>query len=168
VAFIAKLSCRDPRIEHLLWALKCELEADEPQGRLYADSVGIALASQLVRRYARTVPDLPSGGLQKRRLRRVLAYIDDRLSQDLTLTELAGVAGVSLSHLKLLFKRSVGVSVHRYVVQRRVQRATELLTHTKEPLAEVALQAGFANQSHMARWVRQSLGVTPKTLRDAL
>jgi AraC family transcriptional regulator len=166
-AFVPRMSCRDPRIEHLLWALKVELEADEPQGRLYADSIGVALASQLVRRYASATSRVPSGGLPKRRLRRVLAHIDERLTSDLSLAEIASVAGVSASHLKLLFKQSVGVPVHRYVMKRRVDRAAELLKHGRAPLADVALQAGFANQSHMARCLRRSLGVTPKVLRNS-
>ncbi|HTX58947.1 MAG TPA: hypothetical protein VMH02_04655, partial [Verrucomicrobiae bacterium] len=61
VSFVPRLTCRDPRIEHLLWALKAELESVEPQGRLYADSLGVALASQLVRRNVRAVPHSRSG-----------------------------------------------------------------------------------------------------------
>jgi AraC family transcriptional regulator len=168
MGFVARMTCRDPRIEHLLWALKAELETDEPLGRLYADSVGVALASHLVRRYASAAPlRVASSGLPKRRLRRVLAHIDERLASDLSLSEIANVAGVSPSHLKLLFKQSVGVPVHRYVMKRRVERAAELLKHGHAPLADVALQAGFANQSHMARCLRRSLGVTPKVLRDS-
>lgn len=160
------LTCREPRVEHLLWALKAELESDDPHGRLYADSVGIALAAQLVRGYVPLLPERVSSGLPKRRLRRVLTYIDDRLACELSLADIAAAAGVSVSHFKFLFRQSVGMPVHRYVLQRRVECATDLITHTHTPLAEIALQAGFANQSHMARCLRRALGVTPKALRD--
>ncbi len=162
-----QLTCRDPRIEHLLWALKIELETDEPNGRLYAESLGAALATQLVRRWASSTPTFVRGGLPKRKLTRVLAYIHERLSHDLSLTEIAEAAGISPSHFKVLFKQSLGVPVHRYVMRKRVERAAELLTRTDAELCDVALQAGFCNQSHMTWSMRRTIGVTPKALRDA-
>lgn len=167
LAIAHRLTCRDPKIEYLLWALKAELEQEQPFGRVYADSLGVALASQLVRRWSEADPKPVRGGLPERTLRRTCAYIEERLACDLTLHDIAGQAGLGASRFGELFKRSTGVSVHRYVIRRRVERAAELITRTRLPLCEVALQAGFANQSHMALAVRRSLGVTPKRLRDA-
>jgi AraC family transcriptional regulator len=84
-----------------------------------------------------------------------------RLDQNLPLARLAGVADVSATHLKTLFRRSMGLPVHEYVVQRRVERAKALLVRGALPASQVALEAGFAHQSHMARWMRRVLGVTP-------
>ncbi len=166
---VPRLTCRDPRIEHILWALKVELETPEPQGTLYADSLGIALATQLVRRCTPSLPlAVPCGGMSKRRLRRVLDHIDDRLAHELGLGDIAAVAGVSPSHLNLLFKQSMGTSVHKYVVRRRVERAVDLLRHTNEAVSDIALRTGFANQSHMSRCLRSAFGVTPRSLREAL
>ena len=167
LAFSHRLTCRDPKIEHLLWALKAELEQEQPQGRLYADSLGIALAAQLVRRWNAPAPKPVADGLPERKLRRALAYIEERLASQLSLDEIASEAGFSPSRFAALFKRATGVSVHRYVVGRRVRRAVELITQTRLALCEIALRTGFANQSHMALAVRRSLGVTPKRLRDA-
>ncbi len=166
VAFAPQLTCRDPQIEHLLWALKAELETDEPYGRLYADSLGVALASQILRRWSHRHFKPLARSLTGALLKRVLAYIHERLAAELSLVEIAGVANVSPSHFNLLFKRSVGVPVHRYVMRKRVERAAELLTRTQLPLCEVALEAGFANQSHMALRMRRSIGVTPRELRE--
>jgi AraC family transcriptional regulator len=168
ITITPRLTHREPRVEHILWALKAELEADEPEGRLYAESLGVALAAQLLRPYASSLRKPIASGLPNRRLRRVLAYIQERLAGDLSLAEIAEVAGISPSHFKLLFKQSVGVPVHRYVLQKRIERAAELLTRTQIPLCDVALQAGFANQSHMALCLRRSIGLTPKALRDAI
>jgi AraC family transcriptional regulator len=78
------------------------------------------------------------------------------------------VAGVSVPHLTTLFRRTMGRSVHRYVVERRVQRARSLLLAGERSIAQVALQTGFAHQSHLARWMRRLLGVTPaELLREA-
>ena len=75
------------------------------------------------------------------------------------------VAGLGLSHFKALFRRSAGRPVHRYVIERRVERARSLPRDGEMPLAEVALAAGFARQSHMASHLRRQLGTTPSRLR---
>jgi len=167
VSLAPQLHMRDPRIEHIAWALKAELEASEPVGRLYADSLGLALATHLLRRYGSIVPRRIAGGLPKRRLARVIEYIAENLTCDLTLAELADVAYMSPSHFKLLFKQSVGLPVHQYVIRSRVEYAMQLLARGHLAPSEVALQAGFANQSHMARCVRRVTGLTPSAVRRA-
>jgi AraC family transcriptional regulator len=168
VSIAPQLTLRDPQIAHVLWALKAELETPGPLGRLYAESLGMALAAQLLRRCAPAVPRRIEGGLSKPRLQRVTDYIHDHLAQDLALAELAEIANASPSHFKALFKQTVGLPVHQYVIRSRVEFAIGLLRDGKLPLSEVALQAGFANQSHMARCMRRVAGVTPSAVRDAL
>lgn len=150
---------RDPKIEHIAWALDAERAASHPSGPLYVESLGLALAAHLLGRDT-TPPSLPRG-LSKPQLRRVKEYVEDHLDQDLSLSRLAGVAAVSASHLKTLFKRSTGLTVHEYVIRRRVERAKALLLRGGVPVGQVALEAGFAHQSHLARWMRRVLGVTP-------
>ena len=156
---------RDGAIEHLGWALKAEREAGYPGGRLYLESLGLALGAQLLRRSERVgALAAPRRGLPLRRLKRVIDHIDAHLEESLLLPELAGVAGVSASHFKALFRQATGTSVHRYVVERRVARAQALLIEGKLPMSEIALAAGFAHQSHMARCTRRVLGATPSEL----
>lgn len=71
------------------------------------------------------------------------------------------MAGVGTSHCKALFKRSTGLPVHQYVIRRRVERARLLLQERAATIADVAAQTGFANQSHLARWMRRVAGVAP-------
>ena len=166
VSFVPQLTCRDSRIEHLMWALKAELEAEEPSDRLYAESLGVGLAIQLLRRYTCTSVSSNNRNPSRQRLRRVLEYIDDRFTCDLTLPEIARVAGMSPSRLKTLFKQAAGMPVHRYVMRKRIEFAMQLLVRTQTRICDVALKAGFANQSHMAACMRRSLGVTPRSLRE--
>ncbi len=164
-----QLYLRDAHIEHICWALKAELETDEPFGRLYADSLGLALAAHLLRRYAPLVPKRITQSLPKHRLRRVTDYIHEHLACDLTLPELAEIVNVSPSHFKLLFKQSVGMPVHQYVIRSRVEYAMDLLYRGGVPLSEVALRSGFADQSHMARCMRRVTGMTPSAvMRNAV
>ena len=93
-----RLALRDPRIEHVAWALTAELEADVPAGSLYADSLGLALATHVLGHYANATQPRISRGLSERRLRRVLEHIGEHAARDLALAELATVAGVSPSH----------------------------------------------------------------------
>lgn len=134
-----RLHFRDPKIEHIGWALKYELESDEPLGRVYADSLGLALASHLIRRYAPIASRRLGNALANRRLRRVIDYIHDHLSEDLSLVELAEIANVSRSHFNLLFKQAVGLSVHQYIIRSRVECAVSLLLNDTLSVAQIAL-----------------------------
>ncbi|MGK3983627.1 AraC family transcriptional regulator [Sorangium sp. So ce136] len=153
---------RDPQIQHIAWALDADRMAGHPSGLLYTESLGLALAAHLLGRSP--APSKPPRGLSKLRLRRLTSYIEEHLDQSLSLERLAGVAEISASHLKTLFKRSTGLPVHEYVVQRRVERAKALLLRGDLPASQVAIEAGFAHQSHMARCMRRVLGVTPTAL----
>jgi AraC family transcriptional regulator len=91
-------------------------------------------------------------------------FVDANLDGGLTLEQVAEVAGMSIPHLTTLFRRTMGQSVHAYVMERRVQRARALLLGRRMTIAQVALETGFAHQSHLARWMRRLLGVTPSEL----
>ncbi|HVJ53333.1 MAG TPA: AraC family transcriptional regulator [Aliidongia sp.] len=158
-----QLHLRDPMIEHIGWALQADYEAGHPGGGLLAESLGLALSAHLVRRYA--AGPVYRQGLSKPQRRRVLDFIDTHLDQDLPLVGLASIAGVSASHFKALFRQSLGMPVHQYVIQRRVERAKTLLLDSDMAMSEVALAAGFAHQSHMASCMRRLLGAAPSEVR---
>ena len=102
-----------------------------------------------------------SSGLTRNQARRVLDYIESHLSRELTLGELARIAGLSLYHFARMFKRTVGMTPHRYVLERRVERAKGMLRTTHAGLAEIGLSAGFCNQSHFTSTFRRMVGATP-------
>lgn len=155
-----RLGARDPMIEHVVRALVAELAAPAPAGRIYADSLATALTTRLLQSFGM----LGAAGrqtLSKPQLRRLVEFVDANLDGELTLEQLADVAGMSIPHLTTLFRRTMGQSVHAYVMERRVQRARALLLERRMTIAQVALETGFAHQSHLARWMRRLLGVTP-------
>lgn len=106
-----------------------------------------------------------SGGLPAFRLRKVLAYIEGHLAEDLKLGELAEVAGMSKYHFSRLFKEAVGVPPYRYVVQQRVEAVRRLLLQTDLSVAQIALRTGFSSQSHLSTAFREHTGTTPAALR---
>ncbi|WP_413672682.1 helix-turn-helix domain-containing protein [Massilia cellulosiltytica] len=155
---------RDPQIERIGWMMQAEDHDAHPGGRLFADSLASALAVRLV---ALQSPSriAPARALPAWRLRHVIDYIDAHLDQDLTLAELAAVAGFSPSHFKALFRQATGTPVHRFVLERRVERARLHLLEGRLSVTEVALETGFAHPSHMARWMRRLLGLSPSQVR---
>jgi len=155
---------RDPQIERIGWMMQAEDHDAHPGGRLFADSLASALAVRLV---ALQSPSriAPARALPAWRLRHVIDYIDAHLDQDLTLAELAAVAGFSPSHFKALFRQATGTPVHRFVLERRVERARLHLLGGRLSVTEVALETGFAHPSHMARWMRRLLGLSPSQVR---
>jgi AraC family transcriptional regulator len=157
---------RDDVIAAIGWALDAAISDSAPDA-LLIDSLGEALACRLIRRYGSARPAPLRGRLSQRQLRAVLDHIDANLDAPLRLAALAQVAGVSASHFKTLFRRATGAPPHRYVVRRRVERAAALIQTGTLPLSEVALEAGFAHQSHLARAMRRTLGVTPTALAGA-
>jgi AraC family transcriptional regulator len=165
-----RFQIRDTEVEALSWALKREMESGCPSGRLFLDGIALAIASRLVARHSSHAKAAPerSEGLSGRRLKQVLSYIEEQIAEDLSLEQIATVAGVSASHVKTLFRRSTGVSVHQYVIQRRVERAKELLLQDELSMADIAQTVGFSHQSHMARHMRRVHGAAPGAMRRML
>ncbi|MBD2055362.1 helix-turn-helix transcriptional regulator [Oculatella sp. FACHB-28] len=154
----------DPLVHGIGLALKAELESHGLGGRLYIDSLSTTLFIHLLRHYTTQKPMLPAqeGGLPTYRLRQVIEYIDAYLDRDLTLAELAVVAQMSPNYFTQLFKQSTGFTPHQFVIQRRVEWAKRLLSEGKLAIADIALQVGFAHQSHLNRHFKRWVGVTPK------
>jgi AraC family transcriptional regulator len=160
---------RDPEIEAICRRLYRELRLDGRADRLYVESLVVELAGLLLRRHSTvsgpaTIP--PSSGLTRKQTRRVFEYIESSLSEDLTLRELAGIAGLSTQHFARMFKRVVGASPHQYVVERRVERAKAMLRTTEASLAGISLSTGFCGQSHFTSAFRRAVGLTPTEFRE--
>ncbi|MGF6774242.1 AraC family transcriptional regulator [Paraburkholderia sp. GAS199] len=159
---------RDARFQHLAWALRAELEADDASDPLYAESLCTAMIVRLIGR----APALERLAAKRRVLApataaRTIDFIEAHLDQPLTLTELAAQAALSVPHFKALFRETLGMPVHQYVLRRRVERARALLLEGRSSASQIALDTGFAHQSHMAHWMGRLLGVTPRELVKA-
>lgn len=94
-------------------------------------------------------------------IRRAKNRIDADPAAAITLSDLAGEAGLSRLQLLRAFSVQLGLTPHAYIVQQRVQLARRLIRE-RHPLAEVAMLAGFYDQPHMTRWFVKQFGVTPR------
>jgi AraC family transcriptional regulator len=153
----------DRHIMSVLLALTTDLDAGSPAGRLYGESLANALAVYLLSRYAvqRRVPTVAKGGLPRYRLKRVLDYIGENLAEDVSLADLAELAGMSPHHFSELFKASMSCTPHRYVLQERIERAKIALRDPECTVLDAGTIAGFANPSHFARVFRRFVGASP-------
>jgi AraC family transcriptional regulator len=159
-----KVHLEDGRIHGLMTAINAERLEGFPCGRLFLDSIELAIASALAGGHIanRRRPKTNSLGLTPFRLRRVVDFMEGNLQHDLSLQELADAAGLSLSHFSHMFRNSTGTSPHKFLLRRRVQRATELLRRPESRVRDVASACGFKTQQHFARAFRSVFGVSPK------
>lgn len=141
---------------------------DDPATALEMDSRANLIGVRLLTQWRQATPAraLRPGRLDERRLARVDALIEERLSEDLRLQELADAAALSPFHFARAFKAATGVAPAAYVMRRRLERAQELLARSVLPIAVVALQSGFSSQSHLTRRLKAATGLTPAAFRS--
>ncbi|HSV44695.1 MAG TPA: AraC family transcriptional regulator [Ramlibacter sp.] len=155
-----------PVADFILQAMERDLQEGSPAGPLVGDSLIVALLAHLhagVPQASRGRSSLP-GHVAKT----VIAYIDERLTEPLTLAELAAVAQMSVRHFCRAFAGSVGCTPHQYLLRQRVERAKALIAAGQLPLAQIAHHVGFADQSQLTRTFRRFTGTTPSVHRAGL
>lgn len=157
----------DRHLSAMLREMAADLEDNSPAGRLYGESLANALAVYLLNRYAvrQIRPVAYKGGLPGYRLKRVLDFIGDKLEEDISLSRLAAIAGMSPHYFSQLFKQSTGRAPHQFVLLKRIEHAKRQLRNPKSSITDAALGAGFQSPSHFARVFRQLEGATPSRFR---
>jgi AraC family transcriptional regulator len=147
--------------------LLSELQQSDTANKLYIESLSNVLAVHLIRQYttARPQPVMYEGGLPQRQLLQVLDYIDTHLHQEIKLTDLASLLGMSQFHFSHQFKQATGISPYQYLLQQRIERAKQLLKRSDRSIADIALTCGFNSHSHLSKQFRQLTETTPKAYR---
>jgi AraC family transcriptional regulator len=163
IEFATQRSVNDIVIARYAAAFRAELAADIPKGRLYADTLTVGLVLHLLAHYGVAKPKAPAprGKLNAFQLRTVVDFIDAHLSEDVSLIALARQAHVSPFHLARLFRRTVGIPPHQFVLRLRIQRAIGLMKTRTLSLAQTAAESGFHDQPHFTRAFRAVTGTTP-------
>jgi len=159
----------DHAVSEILHLLFAEVESGGASGTLYAESLAHALAVRFLF-LGEYLPTRSSATavLPQRKLRGIQDLIESRLDADLTLQELAAAIGYSRSHFLRMFRATTGMTPHRYVLKRRVERARQLLEQVGLSIAEVAMICGFSSQAHLTFAFRKEYGITPTEYRRHL
>jgi AraC family transcriptional regulator len=157
----------DPSLAAVLRSMVHEIAQGCPNGTLFAQSLSVGVAMHLCRTHGHRTPSAcgETGKLSAWQWRHLNELIDSRLSNDLSLSDLSRSLGLSKPHFVRLFRNTAGTSPHRYVIQKRAEHAHHLIQSSNVPLVGVALEAGFANQSHLNRVFHRIYGITPGEAR---
>jgi AraC family transcriptional regulator len=160
---IERLGC-DWALFDLACSLAVECTGGYPKGPLFWNDMASLFIEGLLVRHTSKFKGPLRGGLDKQVLGRIRDYVFAHTNERIEAAALAKIAGRSQFHFTRVFARSVGMTPYRYVVHLRLQRALELLRDGRHGLAEIAASTGFADQSHLSRWVRRVHGVSPTEL----
>lgn len=166
VELLSRIGVYDPQIEAIAQLFQAELAGDDIGGELYIESLMQVLIIHLLRRYCIFQPkiQLSFKDSSSQWLQPVLDYIHSYLDKPLHLAELAAVAGMSQYHFCRSFRHSIGIAPYQYVLQKRMEKARNLLLSGKYTIAEVSLMVGCADQSRFAKHFKRHFGVTPRAM----
>lgn len=165
---VPRFAMTDPLLEQLAVAIANSLREGTAEDGLYIDTLAQMIAAHLARHHSTRSkpPRVPAPQrISGWRMRRLVEFIEENLGGDLSLERMAAEVEVSPLYLARAFKAAVGEPPHRYVLERRLERAKELLRGTDTPIVEVALSAGFSSQSHLSNWFLRQVGVSPAVYR---
>jgi AraC family transcriptional regulator len=162
---------QDEMIRQIGLAILSEMASESAAGRMLVETSALALAARLAHSYAEAASVKPRRfrlcPLDATRLRRVLDYIAQHLDENITVAQLAGVACLSSAHFARTFTAAMSVAPHRYVSQKRLERAMVLLAAGKRSLSDIALSCQFSSQATFNRAFRRATGMTPGDYRRA-
>ena len=138
-----------------------------PPSPLALDQLELLLAAHVIQRYGAARPSRSSARcrLAPWQSQRATELLRENLDGRLALVDVARACELSVSHFARSFKETFGVSCHRWLTQRRIERAQALLLDTDTPLVDISVQAGFADQPALTRTFRDVVGVTPARWR---
>jgi AraC-like DNA-binding protein len=161
------VSVDDPVVRHLLQALLPAVSSPQEADPLFLDHVALALTAHLASVYGAisSSPTIQRGRLAPWQERRAKDLMMSSLGQEISLKSLAGECGLSVRHFARGFRLAVGVPPHRWLMERRVERAKELLETRALPLTDIASFCGFADQSHFTRVFKNMVGKSPGSWR---
>lgn len=166
----ALINAQEPALASLIDSLRLDLAA----GCMPDDGYVEQLVSVILRRIAaadrtgapRAVRDAHAS-LGATVLKRIEAYVEAHLRDAISLSELAGVAGLAPDSFARRFKATTGLAPHAFVLQQRMARAETMLARSGEPIGVIAARLGFSSQSHFTATFRRHLDTTPQAYRRA-
>jgi AraC family transcriptional regulator len=157
---IERFSGRDmPLLEHARILVRESAEG-YPSGPLFWNEIADDFTDGLLARHSSAIDSQPRGQLGKEVLQRIRDYVLAHIDEPIQVAALARIARRSPFHFSRVFARSIGMTPHRYIVHLRLQAAVVLVRAGRSGLAEIAMRTGFADQSHLSRWVRRVHGVS--------
>jgi AraC family transcriptional regulator len=164
-----RFAVSDPHVADLIARLQAQVVSGNPLGAAYAQGLSLTLASYLFASHVKSGPASDTaakpGRLPRLQSEALTVFIEDFLSRDIGLVDMAAVVGYSPDHFSRLFRQTFRVSPYQYLLGRRVERAKTMLRDPSMPIAVIAVACGFTSQSHLNTVFKRVAGVTPGRYR---
>ncbi len=154
------LGFEDPIIMNAARGIGAEIRDRNPLSTMLVESYTATIFAQLMRKQEYVAP-VRKGGLASTNLNRVIQKIDDELTADLSLLQLAELCGLSVPHFCRAFRQTLGCPPYAFIIRRRIERAKDYLRHSSMPVTDIALSCGFSSSSHFSNTFRREVGTTP-------
>lgn len=157
----------DGVIRHLGASFREALKRPEETNQLFVDHMMLALTAHVAQTYGgmRSITAPARGGLAAWQAKQACERLTSDLGGKIRLQQIAAEFGLSVSHFSRAFRTSTGLPPHQWLLQQRVKVAKQLMAARDLPLSEIAISAGFANQSHFTRVFSAMVGVSPAVWR---
>ncbi|WP_244787933.1 helix-turn-helix domain-containing protein [Cupriavidus pauculus] len=157
----------DPALERLGQGLAVAHSQDPGLGRIFADSVAMAIVARVVANHFQRAASAARAriALPQWRLRRAMEFIDANLAAPIGLADIARSTGLTRMYFAAQFRLSTGMRPHEYLVRRRIEHAQDLLRHSRGSMLEVAMHCGFRSQAHFTTVFKRFVGHTPYSWR---
>jgi AraC family transcriptional regulator len=157
----------DGVIRHIGASLQEGLRRPDETNQLFVDHMMLALTAHVAQTYGGLKPGAEPnrGGLAPWQVKRACDRLESDLTGKVALQQVAAELGLSVSHFSRAFRISTGLPPHQWLLRQRVKAAKQLMTVRDLPLSEIAMSAGFANQSHFTRVFSSMVGVSPGAWR---
>lgn len=165
-ALALQINAREPVVASLLGDLSASTARGDAPGTLYVEHL-VGLAWSRLGRPAALVRPRRAAPLDARALGRLEEYVRAHLAADLSVTDLARTLELAPDTFARKLKAATGLAPHAFVLERRVQRALQLLEVSRSSIAAIALEVGFSSQSHLTEVLRRRRGITPHAHRRA-
>jgi AraC family transcriptional regulator len=164
IEILPRFATPDPLIYQFCLGLISELRLGDSCCCLYVEHLVSALSIHLIRKYSVKNQSLrqDSHGLSQGKLQQAIAYINEHLTENLSLKDISNVVGMSPFYFTSLFKQSMGMTAYQYVIYHRIERAKQLLRQQELSIGDVSAQVGFESQSHFTNVFRKHTSKTPK------
>lgn len=161
---------QDPFVSLVATQILHEMRDETASGRLLMETLGLTLSAHLVHKYSARDVRIPlirglDKPLDERRLARVVEFVRANLDTELTVTQLATVACMSVAHFARSFRAATGLPPHEFVSRERLDVAKQRLLAEDIQIGEIALAAGFSSQANFNRAFRKAVGMTPAQFR---
>lgn len=170
VELVPQFARPDPLILQIGLSLKSALQSDPLGSRFYADSLGTALAAHLLQHYSVRNPTLETtaNSLPRAKVQLAIDYINDHITEELSLEAIANAVGISQYHFCRSFKQVTGLSPWQYVIQQRIDFAKRLLETPQRTISETSRLLGFSTQGQFANFFLRHTGLSPSNYRQNL